>query len=386
MRFIPAVFALSAFTLAACASNSSPDSDHAAVSGDATSETELACSKTVVPSNLPANLCDTPAANDLTLEEWLDTTKCDAVVGQGAGAPEICVRIGRNVNIQRFIPLSPGGPYQARAIAVVATNDMTVDGPVSVAAFESNDGSMFYDESGPGAPDPRGAGGSAGGGGHVTAGGGSNGGPAYGSDTAIPLVGGSRGGSTYIGVPGGTGGGGGGAVQLVACHRLTVTANATIDAGGGGGQAGGFGTPPELSGGAGGGGGSGGTILLEAARMNIKGALGANGGGGGGGGGSSSPPTGICDSGGPGTRGTVTTSPASGGSPAGGGGGGQGGTGTSPPAAGSPSQCDLSRPAGPGGGGGAVGRIRLNVLAGTQPDIAGAVFSPGPSIGTVATH
>ena len=90
---------------------------------------------------------------------------------------------------------------------------------------------------------------------------------------------GGRGGNADVGVGGGVGGNGGGALHLVA--RDSIAISGTINAGGGGGRASDF-----HSDGGGGGGGSGGYIGLESPSISIGSAfafLAANGGGGGGG-------------------------------------------------------------------------------------------------------
>ncbi len=328
----------------------------------------------IVPSNLPADICDTPATKDVVLQGYaFDYSTCDANIVQGNGAPDICVVKGNDVTIHQLVGI---GTPPLRAIAVVATNALTVDGLVDVGAQPYNTGNATVNLPGSGAAS----------------------GTSDGNGTGVPLMGGvsgAWGGNDGRG-QGGSGGGGGGAVQLVACKQLTLTSNARINAGGGGGSAGEQVTSgPSFSGGAGGGGGDGGMILLEAAQMTLAGGLAANGGGGGGGGGAATPSLGaFCSSGGNGATGAVATSQTPGGSSGGTQGGGAGGLGGS--VAGAPTQgaaggaCNAppgtGRPAGPGGDGGGAGHIRLNVPAGTALDTTGAIFSPAPSIGTVATH
>jgi len=365
-----------------------------------TGASAAASGATLVPSNLPADTCETPATKDLVIDTWLNTYQCDATIVQGGGAPDICVLKGNNVAIhwtsEQTVPLP--------AFAIVATNQMTVDGTIDFAAQVRNTSASIVYDDGPGAPDPRGEGpGELGSGaGYGTAGApdgaGGAGGLAYGNETGTPLVGGARGGSPWtVDSVIALGGGGGGALQLVACHQLTITSQGAINAGGGGGSHGTKVTSgPYSTGAPGGGGGSGGTILLEAAQMTIAGGLAANGGSGGGGGGAFTNWVRIdCDSGWVGAPGGMGTSPASGGAAGnggiGGGQGGQGGSATSAPTAGAVGgDCfyggDGARGGGLGGSGGAVGRIRLNVPAGSAPNTTGAIISPAASIGTVATH
>jgi hypothetical protein len=89
------------------------------------------------------------------------------------------------------------------------------------------------------------------------------GGSAYGSKDLIPLVGGSAGGSGSSG----SGGHGGGAIQIVSGVGIVIGEAGVINMGGGGG-----GTYA--------GGGSGGAILLEAPSVTVRGVLAANGGSG----------------------------------------------------------------------------------------------------------
>ena len=88
-------------------------------------------------------------------------------------------------------------------------------------------------------------------------------GPAYGSPTLIPLLGGSAGGGNL----GSNGGGGGGAIQLSARGSITIGIAGAVDVGGGGGSSGCAG-------------GSGGAILIEAPIVTVAGTLAANGAGG----------------------------------------------------------------------------------------------------------
>ncbi len=188
---------------------------------------------------------------------------------------------------------------------------------------------------------------------------GGSGGPAYLKPTLVPLCGGSGGGAGGIGKftsvdPGQRGGGGGGAIQIVSQTSVSVRSTADtpsgIQAGGGGGQ-------PDVDtnyNDGGGGGGSGGAILIEAPIITIgAGAvLAANGGGGAGGFNEKLKTT-------DGQSGLLSATPAAGGS--GTCSGGAGGAGSTPN--GSAAQGLIVD--GGAGGGGAVGRIRLNSLDGS---------------------
>ena len=101
-------------------------------------------------------------------------------------------------------------------------------------------------------------------------------GPVYGNAELVPLYGGSAGGAGADD-SNAAGGDAGGALQISVGGRLTVAADAIIDASG----RGGFGAIGPYGGG--GGGGSGGGLLLEAAVISIAGIVGVPGGGGGGG-------------------------------------------------------------------------------------------------------
>jgi len=290
---------------------------------------------TLTPSNLPADICDTPGTKDFTGGR-LDPNHPDAMIDQPGASP---------IFLYKFANVSGDIDYVSDGTVIVATNSMRVG---SLTWIVSPPGSIRGGEGHDGASPHCGGGGA----GHGTEGGPAGGGPAYGSETCIPLVGGSHGGwglgsDSYQRAEGGYGGP---AVQLVSCGTLLIEGAINAD-----GQKG----APAFGGGGpgGGGGGSGGTILIEAARVTTtsNSHLSANGGDGGGG----------------------DVAP-----------GGTGGTATSAPGA---SVCGYDDPYNfPGyqtgsGAGGAVGRIRINVAAGTQPQLLGSV-SPVASVGTVATH
>ncbi|HEX4622215.1 MAG TPA: hypothetical protein VH208_11670, partial [Myxococcaceae bacterium] len=186
-------------------------------------------------------------------------------------------------------------------------------------------------------------------------------GVACGTAPLVPLVGGSGGGASANS----GGGGGGGALQITAMQQLTMDQSAAINAAGGGGQ----GARQDRFGvyqSGGGGGGSGGAVLLESPTLSIGSGviIAANGGGGGSG-----------DTPGAGQAGQLSiTSAALGGCDAGCQDvGGNGGVGSSPPTGGIAVGAHVAS-----GGGGAVGRIRLNA---TTLTTTGAQFSPAPSTG-----
>jgi hypothetical protein len=183
-------------------------------------------------------------------------------------------------------------------------------------------------------------------------------GAACGDASLVPLVGGSGGGHggnvVSTGLAGGAGGGGGGALQITASGSITIAAAGIIDVGG----AGGAGDPGTTRGA--GGGGAGGGVLLQAASVSVAGVVVANGGGGGG-----------HNTAGIGEDGTRSATPAKGFGTTTAYKGGDGGAGTTAP-------TGVGTAHG-GGGGGAVGRIRI---LGTSLDLAAGVISPPPVTGT----
>jgi hypothetical protein len=193
-----------------------------------------------------------------------------------------------------------------------------------------------------------------------------DGGSAYGDALISVLQGGGGGGGG--GGTGGSGGGGGGAVQLASNGTIRI-AIFGIDAGGCGGR----GTNDNLHGA--GGGGAGGAILIEAPSVEVAESawLTVNGGGGGGA---------ETNSNNAGQDGLFSTDRASGGNSGDqGGDGGDGGAGST--LFGDPGQA--SRFA--GGGGGGVGRIRINTYSLDTAQISpNAVISPRfDASGTTAT-
>ncbi|WP_394848110.1 hypothetical protein LZC95_11675 [Pendulispora brunnea] len=305
----------------------------------------------LTPSNLPPDICDTPGTKDFTGGDlrW----DPDAIIHQ-IGGPDIYLYKFAHVSgdLSGFFP---------RITAIVATDSMQLGSAPSAPT------NMGLGEAGEQAAWNCGAGGA----GYGTPGGpqvtynGTFIDPAHGSETAIPLLLGRSGGTArdIDNVLPALGGSGGSALQLVSCGTLTITGHLSVD-----------GFAPERGSrlAAGGGGGSGGTLLIEAASVRAapSSSLSSNGGAGG---------PGLARDG---DRPGGVTVP-----------GGAGGTATSPPGAdtcGTGEELPGSYPGGRilacgAGAGGAVGRIRINVAAGTQPELLGRA-SPAPSIGTIATH
>jgi hypothetical protein len=200
-------------------------------------------------------------------------------------------------------------------------------------------------------------------------------GVSVGDPANVPLAGGCDGGAItfHTGALGYAGGHGGGAVQLVAGSAIHVvragTKSGAISVGGSGGR------------GTGAGGGSGGSIIVESPSVIVDGPGGglfANGGAGG-----------ACAA--AGADATATTQAATGMSCSCNGGGGDGGTGQLAATSG----LTFVNPAPPitcllyyrlGGGGGAVGRVRINTLTGTFAATGGATISASSSVGTLGTR
>jgi hypothetical protein len=364
----------------------------------------------LVPANLRPDICQVTASLDHVFagEIELNTDDdCDEVVTQQPGVPEICVHIFAHILVAEGATVRARGK---RALALVATETLRIDGTLSVSAIGATSGAGSV-LAGPGigaaARAPAGAVGLAsaaggGGGGHATRGapGGAAtercdrttcsvvagaGGVAYGDATLAPLIGGAAGGRNGAGTitrrdaPGG----GGGALQLVACGQLMLGATAVLEANGGGGGGGVPAAGAALNDGAGlgagAGGGSGGVILIQARTATLSAAarLVANGGGGGGAS-SGTGQAGQLRAGQPGDDGQRNADKARGGLTADDArSGGSGGT-REPPEAG----LAAGRLQAAGGGGGAAGRIRIELGSG-PPKLDGLVVSPGASAATV---
>jgi hypothetical protein len=318
----------------------------------------------------------------------------DGTAGTISGVPDsgfdYIPRAGNTIGVFRFKRLTIDGTVKlvgTRAIVLLS------DGPIVVSGLLDAKGPCTFDDAaiepgpggfkggkenidsglGPGGGRVGTAQAGAGGGGHGGAGGdggsiplgasGGLGGVVNGTATIDILVGGSGGGATAGGGGHARGGGGGGAIQLISNVRITLAPGGAIDAGGCGGDSGAGGSTDG-----GGGGGAGGAILLEAPVIDGPGTLAVNGGGGGAGDDSEmkeTRPTGY------GEAGRLDRAAAAGaiGSATGAGGGRGAAAATYTGEIGAPSALHA------GGGGGAVGRIRLNTRLGTVA--ATGEMSPG---------
>lgn len=348
----------------------------------------------LIPTHLGSLRCtdsDFGAPLQITiLQPWNTDTDCDAVVAQADG-PEICVIKRRSITIAQTGQLVARG---SRALALFAADQVQIDGSVNGSA----EGAV----PGPGAGTNQAmAGGRAqrvlgggGGGGNGTAGalgagyefrsypneagnlypGGMQGGANPDSGFAN-LVGGGSGGA---GGNGESGGAGGGAVALVACRQINLGSRSKIFVGGGGGPTARPGTEQCVGGG---GGGAGGTIHIESPHVDIEQGAGlyANGGSGGNGaafqrngqwGGCLALPSGV--------DALNTTAAAVAGR------GGSGGARGAAPTIGRTGlqvRSEISNTG--GGGGGAVGRIRIDRGRDIAIDTAAIAASPTPSLGFV---
>jgi hypothetical protein len=254
----------------------------------------------------------------------------------------------------------------ANPLAIVSVGDIALDGVLDMGA-ESTASGPGAQRTGACAGQPSDVGGS--GGGNATEGA-AGGGPVLISNPRVPggaaqtvfepLGGGCPGGKLLSnGSAVADGGGGGGAVQLVSLTAIAISGG--IDVGGGGG---GFN---------GGGGGSGGNVILEAPRVSFSaGGIFANGGSGG-----------ACSLNG--TDASRDATPAPGPGPCGAHGelyGGAGGTVAAVPTSGG--RVGVSETSA-GGGGGAVGRLRIATLDGTY-ESGSAVLSAVTTTATLVAN
>jgi hypothetical protein len=258
----------------------------------------------------------------------------------------------------------------SNALAVVSHTDVRIEGTFTASASNSTAGAGAFNDGSCTGHDGVIAGARGGCGGGGFGGGGSSGGTANNDDGTssggdggtvtgnvglVPLRGGCNSGKL-----GGLFGAGGGAIQLVSRSKITISgavaANGSSSTGGG----------------------SGGGILLEAPIVEVAGAVVANGGAGAGG----------CTIPNPGENGRLDAMSATGGNPCTtfpGGKGGNGGARNGGPSGGaSANGAGSTGPAYAGNGGGGVGRIRANTIAGGL-HVTG-VFSPNPSTGLITTR
>ncbi len=334
---------------------------------------------TACPTGCADGACNFPSSNADVLGTWAPTgvsaviangtvfnTSTDCadpsilgkcfVVTQAVG-PEICACRVDDLTVHGLSVLG------TRALAILAWNDVTVDGLLRMAPGTGigatvsgqprlNDGGTYGTQGGT----------------HLA-----TQVPVWGDPRIVPLRGGMS--ST---------GSGGGALQISARHAIVVTG--TVSAPGAGGA---FAANAGAGNGIGGGGGSGGSLLLEAPSVRITGTAAANGGSGGGGQLLLHDPDAneVMGTSGFEGRAGLVAAPGGAGSTASFTGGcgfaqaGRGGAGSAGNGAGAKGEvptapCNLVETA--GGCGGGAGRIRVN--ASTPCDCPGT-FSPTPTFG-----
>lgn len=287
----------------------------------------------------------------------------------GGGAPSVVLNgVGRvyrleSLNVQGVVKVRGNMPViflvnGGVAISGIldASADFAENGPGAQPESEACTGARFMSST---TTSPGGGGGGGyffgGGGGNSSSGLiGANGGSQVADLTLIPLVGGCMGGyvtentNTYVT----NRGGGGGAIQIVSRGGIMLVGNGVIDVSGGGGLSGDFSISTHVIGGCGG--GSGGSILLESPTITLDGvgvALSAKGGGG------AAAGTQLYN----GADGGYDAPAAAGGLNPNGAEGGNGGTESIGPQRGENAESAV---ADGGGGGGSVGRCRLNTRSG----------------------
>ena len=287
------------------------------------------------------------------------------------------------VVIARQVELGSLNVTGTAALAIVANEDVTINGRLSVASTRTLSGAgrrvgtLLACAGRQGTQNEVGETvhqGGNGGGGHRTAGarggfveglaGGGAGGAALLNSDLIPLAGGCA----------GAGGGGGGAVQIVSRTRIRVAEAAVVTANGGGGNEPLPGPGDEFP--PGGGGGAGGGILLEAPEIRIGGGLFANGGGG----------AGLCQGGGEDGREDLLQAAGASCADPDFGDGGIGGSALGLPTNGQTMAPSSSQSRVGGSGGGAAGYIRINTRYGTFVPMPTALLSPPANVGAVQTR
>jgi len=300
-----------------------------------------------------------------TVQVGSQLVKATVVPGANGGGEVLVMSVG-SLTVAAGVTLTiEDESGNARLAAIMSARDVTINGTIYEGASGLNSGNdpctgVASNAAGADNDVPGG-----GGAGYGTAGGKGagitlvaspvNGGSPTGNVTLIPLRTGCWGGATGFG----SGGNGGGAIQITSGTKITIPAGGAIGA-------------PGYGGYVNGGGGSGGSILLEAPIVSIGGGAYANGGSGG------------CGSftGADSSNGTLDTNPALGGPCDNNQSGGNGGTGTVAPQDGPTIANVAGTKQYAGGGGGAVGRIRINTLDMT---VAGTgTFSPAASKGVIA--
>ncbi|MDX2090605.1 MAG: hypothetical protein SFX73_22285 [Kofleriaceae bacterium] len=352
------------------------------------------CSKVAPSNDLAQFLDDAEEAQDLILsgQATIDTDAGSVTDQSGARSPltsTVTTGVPVGIFVIKVKAFTTGGSITvqgSRALAIVASGDVTIGHNLSVSARNevNGPGALPNDTTctgkAPSAGNNEGKAGG-GGGGFGTAGGrggnggspsvnGGNGGGAAGTVELTPLRGGCPGGNTNPATANYFPGAGGGAIQVVSATSITVTQNGSISANGTGarGPVGPLFCLADTPCGYGMGGGSGGAILLEAPSITVAGGLYANGGGG------------TCSTYGSASSGANSATPASGQTCSGQ--TGNGGAGAAGAIGAQPGVNKNGLDAVGGGGGGGAGRIRINLPTGQTFTPTGTI-SPGQTAGAL---
>jgi hypothetical protein len=350
-------------------------------------EAEPRC-RDIVPSNGLAKFLDQvqmPVPLDLSGGGTINTTTGEIGTSAGtftvpsffmqapAGGSPIRVFVASTVRLGNLdVSPAPDAPFgQGPALAIIATGDVSVEGKVSLSGtsdYASAGGVAFPGCVGgpPGSPSSGPATAGWGGGGHATAGGaggeilgrvnGGLAGQASGTESLVPLRGGCA-----------SSGSGGGAIQISSATQIRVIGVINVNGGLG------VSDPDSIGGGAAGGG-----ILLEAPSVQLE----AN--------------ARLLANGGAGAAGNQLGSTSDTEAPASGGkciatstycgAGGDGGSKSTLPGDGGTPPATNGQVTGAGGGGGSVGRIRINTADGTYVKSSGTIEAGALTTGKIATR
>lgn len=351
---------------------------------------------TFVPSHIYPDYTLTAAAVVIGADTLVDTTAGTISIDKATPVPLTAMVHSGAVSVWSVGSLTVNDGFAlevvgSRPLVIVSASTVLIDGRIDVYGDRKRPGpggaapSSGSGKGGNGTKPANDTGSGGGGAGHATAGttGATQGGAAGGfagaitnTDGALFIGGGGGGNGGGFGAAActdptrGKGGFGGGALQISAVGKITISGTGYIDAGGGAGLGGCKNNPPDDVVTGGGGGGAGGLVFLESvAGIDLQiGSEIAAGGGGGGEGGSTSDPGKDGESG--------LAHPAvvaNGGTGSGGGAGGNGGYGVLGAAA-APSAAFPGGPgAAAGGGGGAVGQVFLGVRVSSTRTVNGSI-------------
>ena len=299
------------------------------------------------------------------------------LVTQPAGGPKIHVYVVNNLKLGSVYFAGPNDVTQSQATAFLAAGDVTITGPITVSGLagsyadtacsgkmgystfaQANGAIEGYGPGGGGAVAPGSTGGVVN---DPNTGPPSAGGSAFGADNLEPLVGGCQGGGYHnysTGEIDPFGAYGGGSIQISSRKSITIAGTMNADGGRGGGAGSGPGDTVTQ------GGGAGGSFLIEGPLVTIAAnstitAIGGDGFG-------CEPASEFCGARGKG--GTASSAPTVGGSIA------------FVTAAGASAEFYA------GGGGGSVGRIRINTPTSTYGADSSALLNASVTTGTIKTR